>query len=225
MTDVFLARVVGYSVLPILLAVGHILLDRHARSRARAIELFLIYLFAISVGANGWGGAFGHLFLSDVIAESIGWETGSPFQLEMGFANLALGVLGFVAVSRRDGFRVATIMATVIVGVGATIVHLLDIIHTGNLSPGNTIQNISNLVDPVLFIVLLWLSARHTDPDAGSEEFLRWQIRQQPIVYWSAAGVGTGFGVGYAVGAALLWTVLGAVIGIGIGVLFSRRMV
>ena len=224
MTVVFLARIFAYSLLPILLAIGHILLDRQARTLARAIELFMMYLFAISVGANGLGGAYGHLFLSDVVAESIGWAAGSPFQLEMGFTNLALGVLGMVAVSRRDGFRAATITTTIIIGVGATIIHLLDIVHAGNLSPGNTLQNFSNLLDPVLFIGLLWLSARRTDPDAGSEDFLRWQLRQQPVAYWSAAGVSTGFGMGYAMGGVLLGTVIGALVGIGIGVFVRQRM-
>ena len=224
MTDVFLARMVAYSFLPILLAVGHLLLDRQARRPARAIELFMIYLFAISVGANGWGGAFGHLFLSDLIADSIGWAAGSPFQLEMGFANLALGVLGFVSVSRRDGFRAATITATIVIGVGATIVHLLDIVHEGNLSPGNTIQNVGNLLDPILFIVLLWLSARRADPDAASADFLRWQMRQQPVAYWSAAGIGTGFGVGFAVGGVLWGTLIGAAIGVGIGVALRQQI-
>ena len=117
----------------------------------------MIYLFAISLGATGIGGAFGHLFLSDQIAEGIGWAAGSPFQLEMGYANLAIGVLGLIAIGRRDGFRTATIVATTIFGVGATIVHLQDIVAHGNLAPGNTIQNVGNLLDPVLLISLTWL--------------------------------------------------------------------
>jgi len=50
--------------------------------------LFVIYLLAVSVGSNGLGGTFGRLFLSNLVAEGLGRETGSPFQLEMGFASL-----------------------------------------------------------------------------------------------------------------------------------------
>jgi len=223
MNELFLVRVFGYSLLPLVLATAHSLLDRQARTTARRIELFLIYLFAISVGANGIGGAFGHLFLSDVVAESVGWPTGSPFQLEMGFANLAVGVLGFIAVGRRDGFRLAAILTTTIIGLGATSVHLVDIAATGNLAPGNTIQNVSNLLDPVLLIGLTWWAGRRSDPDAESSAFLRWQQRQQPIAGMAAAGVGTGFGVGFAAGGLLLWTVVGALAGVVLGIVFSRR--
>ena len=224
MNELFYTRLFAYSILPLLLAVGHLILDRQARTPARRIEVFNLYLFAISVGANGLGGAFGHLFLSDLVAEAVGWPAGSPFQLEMGFANLVLGVLGIMAISRRDGFRTATIVATTILGVGATAVHLWDIVLSGNLAPGNTIQNVSNLLDPALLITLAWLASRLTDPDAESPAFLQWQRRQQPIAGMAAAGVGIGFGVGYSMGSLLAGTLLGAALGVGLGMVLSRRV-
>ena len=225
MNELFLVRIFAYSLLPLLLATAHSLLDRQAQTPARRIELFTLYLLAISVGANGLSGAFGHLFLSDLVAEGVGWPAGSPFQLEMGFANLLIGLLGLMAISRRDGFRTATILATTILGLGATAVHLWDIAIAGNLSPGNTIQNIGNLLDPVLLIGLIWLASRTADPDAESPAFLRWQIRQQPIVGMAAAGIGTGFGIGFAVGGPVLWTLIGALVGIVVGIGTSKRSV
>jgi hypothetical protein len=205
MDTLFFVRIFAYSLLPLLLAAAHILLDKQARTPARRIETFMIYLLAISVGANGLGGAFGHIFLSDLIAEGVGWPTGSPFQLEMGFANLLVGVLGLMAVGRRDGFRTAAILATTI------------------LAPGNTIQNLGNLLDPILLIALSWLASRTTDPDAESPAFLRWQLKQQPIAGMAAVGVGVGFGVGYALSSLLLWTIVGALIGVGFGLFLSKR--
>ena len=117
MHELFFVRLFAYSIIPLLLACAHLLLDRRARTPARRIEIFTVYLLAISVGASGLGGAFGHLFLSDLIAEGVGWPVGSPFQLEMGFADLALGILGIMAISRRDGFRTATIVAVTVLGV------------------------------------------------------------------------------------------------------------
>ncbi|MES0361085.1 MAG: DUF6790 family protein, partial [Anaerolineales bacterium] len=89
----FAIRIIIYSILPLLMAGTVILIDRTASTRERRLEVFLIFLFALGVAGSGIGGFFGHLFLSDQVAESIGWSIGSPFQLEMGFANLALGVL------------------------------------------------------------------------------------------------------------------------------------
>lgn len=222
MNELFWVRIFGYSLLPLLLTVAHIRLDRQANTTTRCIEVALMYLLAISVGANGIGGAFGHLFLSDLVAEGIGWPTGSPFQLEMGFANLAIGVLGVMAISRRDGFRTAVIIATTIIGVGATFVHLQDIVAHDNLSPGNTIQNISNLLDPILLIGLSWWAMRLADPEAESLSFRRWQEQQQPIMGMVAAGVGIGFGIGFATGVLFWGTLLGALIGLAIGLVMRR---
>lgn len=224
MDELFLVRIFGYSLLPLLLTAVHILLDRQANTTTRRIEVALMYLLAISVGANGIGGAFGHLFLSDLVAEGIGWPAGSPFQLEMGFANLTIGVLGLAAIGRRDGFRTAAVVATTIIGVGATFVHLQDIAAHGNLSPGNTIQNISNLLDPVLLIALTWWAARLDDPEMDTPAFRRWHERQQPVMGMAAAGVGIGFGVGFATGALFWGTLLGASVGVGVGLVMRRSI-
>jgi hypothetical protein len=220
MNELFFVRTFAYSIIPLLLATAHMLLARQVRTTAQRIELFIVYLLAISVGANGIGGAFGHLFLSDLIAEGVGWPAGSPFQLEMGFANLLIGVLGIMAISRRDGFRMAVIIATTILGVGATSVHIMDIAATGNLSPGNTIINLSNLLDPVLLIGLTWLASRNVAADAANPD---WHIRLEMIAGMSAAGVGMGFGLGFALNSLFLWTLIGALVGVGIGLVLSNR--
>jgi hypothetical protein len=59
------------------------------------LELFLLHLFGVGVAGSGIGGFFGHVFVSDPVAESIGWPTGNLLQLEVGMANLEV-VPGFV---------------------------------------------------------------------------------------------------------------------------------
>lgn len=221
MNELFIVRIFAYSVFPLLLAGAHILLDRNALTTAHRIEIVVMYLLAISVGANGLGGAFGHLFLSDLVAEGIGWGIGSPFQLEMGFANLALGILGIVAISRSQDFRLATIIATTVIGGGATIVHLMDIASHGNLAPGNTIQNIGNLLDPILLIALTWWASKLSIVNQSA--FARWRSLQEPIVGLTAAGIGIGFGIGYALNMLLFVTILGGLLGAGIGIIIRQK--
>ena len=103
-------------MLPVLLAALHVRLDSSAKDRLWKVEVSLIYLFMLGVGASGLSGFFGHVFTPGAVAESIDWPKGSPFQQEMGFANLALAVLGLIAAARRDGFREATVIAVTIVG-------------------------------------------------------------------------------------------------------------
>ena len=166
-------RVFAFSVLPVLLAALHVRLDTSAQDRLWKVDVYLIYLFMLGVGASGLSGFFGHVFTPDAVAESIDWPKGSPFQQEMGFANLALGVLGFIAAGRRDGFREATVIAVTIVGLGATVVHLIDIIQEGNLAAGNSIQNLANLLKPALLIPMLIVSRRSEDAGAIGPSFDR----------------------------------------------------
>lgn len=214
MEELVWSRIWAYSLLPLLLAGLHLWAEPASRAPARRVELITMYVLGFGVGAAGLGGAFGHLVLSDVVARSIGWEPGSPFQLEMGVANLALGVLGLLAVNRRDGFRAATVIAVAVVGVGATSVHLIDVVSTGNVAAGNTIQNIGNLMDPLLLVLLLWLATRLRFDAANNPGFNAWQYRQRPLIAAAAAGVGIGFGVGYALEALWLGSTLGAALGI-----------
>ena len=75
-------RVFIYSVLPVLAATIHIALDKSCRSRQRILEIFLLYLFGVGVAGSGIGGFFGHFFISDVVAQSIGWPKGNLFSLK-----------------------------------------------------------------------------------------------------------------------------------------------
>ena len=207
-------RLLVFTVLPLLLAGLVILLDTTTRLRARRWEAALILLFAISVGAAGIFNFVSHLFLADEAAAAIGWAAGSPFQSEVAFANLAIGLLGVVAVGRRDGFREATVLAVTVFSVGATVVHLLDILATGNLAPGNTVQNVANLLRPALLITALAASRRAERAPTTSEEvaaFERWRAPLLPAAGGLAAWVSTAYGTGYAVGQPGLGTLAGAV--------------
>jgi hypothetical protein len=104
-------RVFALSVLPVLLATLHVRLDSGVKGRLRKAEVYLIYLFMLGVAASGLSGFFGHVLTPDAVAESIGWPKNSPFQQEIGFANLALGVLvllqrgGGMAFAKRRSWR------------------------------------------------------------------------------------------------------------------------
>jgi 4-amino-4-deoxy-L-arabinose transferase-like glycosyltransferase len=219
-------RVFIYSILPLIMAVGQLCLDKSSRSRERTLEIFLLYLFGIGVAGSGIGGFFGHFFISDSVAESIGWPTGNPFQLEVGFANLAIGILGIVAMGRRDGFREATVIAVTVFGVGATIVHVSDIIETGNLAPGNTIQNVGNLLKPALLIGFLAASRRverSPDSEAHTPRFDTWRRPRIQATGLVTGSVAAGFGIGYATDQPVIGTLIGTLVGAGLATLVIAR--
>jgi 4-amino-4-deoxy-L-arabinose transferase-like glycosyltransferase len=219
-------RIFLFSMLPIIVAAVHVALDKSAQSRERSLEVFLLYLFGVGVAGSGIGGFFGHFFLSDLVAESIGWPKGNPFQLEVGFANLAIGILGALALGRRDGFREATVIAVSVLGVGATIVHGVDIFETGNLAPGNTLQNVSNLLKPALligFLAAIRRAERSREAEARMPAFRAWRSPRAQAAGLMTVGVATGFGVGFGVGRPVIGSFLGILVGAGLVVLVISR--
>jgi len=219
-------RVFIYSILPLIIAVVHLGLDKSSRSRERKLEIFLLYLFGVGVAGSGIGGFFGHFFISDSVAESIGWPTGNPFQLEVGFANLAVGILGIVAMDRRDGFREATVIAVTVFGVGATIVHARDIIETGNLAPGNTLQNVGNLLKPALLIGFLAASRRaeHSpDSEVHTSGFDTWRGPRIQAAALITGSVAAGFSIGFAIDQPVIGTLVGTIVGAGLAAFVIAR--
>ena len=212
---VFAVRVFLFSILPLLLSAGILLLDRSATTRDRRLEVPLIMLFGLGVAGSGIASFFGHYFLADIVATSIGWPSGSPFQLEMAFANLAVGILGLIAAGRRDGFREATVIAVTVLGVGASIVHFQDILATGNMAPGNTIQNVANLIKPAFLIPLLAASRtaeRSGSSDAGTAAFEIWRAPLLQAVAIVTVIVAAAFAVGFAAGIPVVVSGLGTMI-------------
>ena len=219
-------RVFTFSILPVIIAAGHLGLDRDSRRRERRLEIFLLYLFGIGVAGSGIGGFFGHFFMSDSVAQTIGWPTGNPFQLEVGFANLAVGILGIAAMGRRDGLREATVIAASVFAVGATVVHVMDVIEHGNLAPGNTTQNISNLLRPALLIAFL-AASRRAGRSPGSEAhgagFDRWRGPRERAAAVMTVGVAAGFGGGYAIDLPAIGTLIGTLVGAALATLVVAR--
>ena len=95
---------------------------------------------------------------------------GQSVPARVAFANLALGSLAVLAMNRRDGFREATVIAVTIFAGGATIAHIIDIVETGNLAAGNTVQNAANVLRPAVLIWLLLAIRRSASAGGHAEE-------------------------------------------------------
>jgi len=134
-------------------------------------------------------------------------------------ANLAVGILGIFAMSRRDGFREATVIAATVFGVGATLVHVMDVVESGNLAPGNTIQNTSNLLRPALLIAFLAASRRAERSPASHAHtagFDQWRDPRIRVVGLITGTVAAGFGAGFAIDLPAIGTLVGTLVGAGL---------
>ena len=141
-------------------------------------------------------------------------------------ANLAVGILGIVAMGRRDGFREATVIAATVFGVGATVVHAMDVIESSNLAPGNTTQNISNLLRPALLIAFLAASRRaERSPDSETQTpgFDQWRGPRIRAAGMMTGSVAAGFGGGFAIDLPAIGTLVGTLVGAGLAALVVAR--
>jgi hypothetical protein len=125
-----------------------------------AEALFSYYLlFAIGI-CNLVNFAF-HVFLGDMAAQFIGWKQ-SPFQAEVGFASLGIGIAGVIAFRASLPFRFATLIPPSVFSLGAAGGHIHQMIAVGNFSPGNVgLVLPSNFLIPVVGFIFLWLSYKH----------------------------------------------------------------
>ena len=105
-------------------------LDRSGRS-----EIVLMYVLGVS-GAIGIFNALLHTAFASEVAATIGWPAGNPFQTEVGFANLAIGIVGFACFWRHD-FWLPAIAAKSVFAWGAGVTHVIDIVRSGNTSSNN----------------------------------------------------------------------------------------
>lgn len=103
----------------------------------KVVGQLLRYILLFPVGIMGLWGFMGHVFFADQAAASIGWAP-SPFQFEVGMANLGIGLAGVIgAFVPSPGFRAA--VGVVMLGFlgGAGIGHLIQISQTGDVAAGN----------------------------------------------------------------------------------------
>lgn len=120
------------------------------------LEILLSYLIFFNIGFMGLIAFSGHIFKPHEIAALIGWGSDSPFQSEVGMANLAFGTLGILALYHRGLFWLATIVGASIFLLGDFIVHIAQYLQ-GDTAPYNIglLVWFGDLFIPILTLILL----------------------------------------------------------------------
>lgn len=137
------------------------LFNTRDRTRNESVaEIVAIY----TIGLSGWfsimSGLFGHILFADEVAASIGWPLNSGFQMELGFASIGIGIVGFLGFWNR-AYWFPFILMKFIFGWGAGFTHILHMIQHNNFSPSNTgIVVYWDFLFPVFMVVLYLLVRR-----------------------------------------------------------------
>jgi Na+/melibiose symporter-like transporter len=133
-------------------------------ARGFVIDRMLRYLFLFPLGLQGLWAFIGHVFFAEQAAASIGWAN-TPFQYEVGVANLGLGLAAIYAAFRGFEARLAVAIAAACFLVGAGIGHIKDIVAQGNLAPGNAGPiMVTDFLTPITVLVLLVMASGKLRP-------------------------------------------------------------
>nr|WP_158922997.1 DUF6790 family protein [Acidisphaera sp. S103] len=132
--------------------------------RNRTADRFLSWVLLLPIGVTGIWAALFHIVLPSVAAADIGWEV-SPFQFEVGVADLAFGVTACIAFRASLPFKAAVVCVASIALLGDAVGHVHQMMIAGNFAPGNAgVPFWTDVIVPVLAIVLLAVAWRqHKD--------------------------------------------------------------
>lgn len=132
------------------------------------IDRLLRYLFLFPLGIQGVWAFIGHVFFPQQSAASIGWAP-SPFQYEVGVANLGLGLACIYAAFRGFEARVAAGIVAACFLLGAGIGHIRDIVATGNLAAGNAGPIMfTDFLTPIAILALLFFASERWKPKSAA---------------------------------------------------------
>ena len=150
---------VFFSVAAIVAASVHLAFSSSRRSSAKAIAAtYLLYFLFLYVGLMGVLTAYAHVFRPLQTSASIGWAT-SPYEYEVGMADLAVGVLGLLCLKFRGDFWLATAIANAVWLLGDAIGHVRQIMVYNNHAANNS--GIFLIVEFIMPLVILSLAFYH----------------------------------------------------------------
>jgi len=156
---------VVFAVLALLTATIHIAFSQQRRRSTPAIvETYLLHALFIYVGLMGLLTAYAHVFRPLQTSASIGWLT-SPYEYEVGMADLTVGVLGVLCLWIRGNFWLAAAIANAVWLWGDAIGHVRQIVINHNHAENNSgAFLVAEFLMPLLILALA--AYHHRSPAA-----------------------------------------------------------
>lgn len=119
------------------------------------VDNLLIQITFWFIGVGEIIGFTGHVLMTKKVAHSIGWEP-SPFQLELGWASLGMGIAGILTMWFHDGFIAAVIIINAVFLLGAAYTHAREMMVKKNFSPNNAgVIFYTDILGPMILLILL----------------------------------------------------------------------
>lgn len=150
-------------------------------------EVVMLYLLVLGLGTSGLWAFTGHTFMSETVSTSVGWDP-SPYQKELAFYHLGIGLAGLSSWWIRDQFWVALAGIASVFLYGAGWVHLNDFLLSGNDAPANWGGSVlfGNAILPTVLIGLAAVRLRSASRgnavgDPAGKPSSSERLRQSPL--------------------------------------------
>jgi hypothetical protein len=149
--------------LPAFLFIAALIFASLSSERGLAAERFLAWILLLPIGVTGLWAGISHIFFPATAAAHIGWQV-SPFQFEVGMADLAIGVTACIAFWRELPFQAAAVWAASVFLLGDAVGHIREMVATGNFAPGNAgLPFYMDIICPTLAIILVNVAKRRDE--------------------------------------------------------------
>jgi hypothetical protein len=150
-----------FALLAVVAASIHLLFSSQRRSSAHSVAAtYLIYFLFFYVGVMGLFTAYAHVFRPLQTSASIGWAT-SPYEYEVGMADLTVGVLGILCLWIRGNFWLVTAIASAVWLLGDAIGHLREVtLHNNHAANNSGIFLYAEIITPLLILFLALYNRR-----------------------------------------------------------------
>jgi hypothetical protein len=144
-----------FALVAVLAASVHLMFSSKRRSSSEAIAAtYLIYFLFFYVGIMGVFTAYAHVFRPIQTSASIGWST-SPYEYEVGMADLTIGVLGILCLWIRGNFWLAAAIANAVWLLGDAIGHLREVtLHNNHAANNSGIFLWAEIITPLVILSL-----------------------------------------------------------------------
>ncbi len=154
------------SNLPVVFLVLALVIAALRRGHGAPARRFLSWVLLLPIGMTFLWAAYYHLAVPDQAAAYIGWQP-SPFQFEVGVADLAMGVAACLAFSRPLSFKAAVIWVASISLLGDAAGHVQQMLSAGNFAPGNAGGIFYMDIIVPLLAIALWVAAWREERRTG----------------------------------------------------------
>jgi hypothetical protein len=148
---------VFFALVALIAASIHVAISPKRRiGTAAIVGTYLIYFLFTYVGLMGLFTAYFHVFEPGRASASIGWAP-SPFEYEVGMADLTMGVLGVLCIVFRREFWLATAIGNAVWFLGDAVGHVREMtLHNNHAENNAGIFLVFEFAVPILMLGLVF---------------------------------------------------------------------